>query len=206
MAAAAYDLSVFVNCPFDDRFRGLMRAMVFTIHDCGFIARSALEVYDSSQVRIDKITKIVSECKLGLHDISRTDLDPRFDLPRFNMPLELGIFLGAKWLGLPKQRKKVALVLDRERYRYQKFCSDIAGQDVEAHDDDPKTAVRVVRNWLRSARPEVAVPGGSKIFERYVDFLEDLPLYCEVLQLDPEELTFSDHTNLVVAWQTENEW
>ncbi len=201
-----YDLSVFVNCPFDEPFRDLMRAMVFTIHDCGFIARSALEVDDSSQVRIHKIIRIVSECRLGLHDISRTELDPHSDLPRFNMPLELGIFLGAKELGSPKQKRKSALVLDRERYRYQKYCSDIAGQDIAAHGDNPKDAIRVVRNWLSSSQPDVAVPGGAKIFERYSHFLEDLPPYCESLLLDPAELTFGDHTNLVVAWQNANQW
>ncbi len=49
-------------------------------------------------------------------------------LPRFNMPLELGIFLGAKRFGSQKQKQKNGLILDREKYRYQSFCSDIAGQ------------------------------------------------------------------------------
>lgn len=42
------------------------------------------------------------------------------------MPLELGLFLGAKRYGTGKQRTKLCLILDRERYRYQKYCSDIA--------------------------------------------------------------------------------
>jgi hypothetical protein len=43
-----YDRSVFVNCPFDRRYRPMLRAIMFAIHDCGFFARSALEVQDSS--------------------------------------------------------------------------------------------------------------------------------------------------------------
>lgn len=61
------------------------------------------------------------------------------------MPLELGIFLGAKQFGSSKQKRKKALILDREKYRYQGFCSDIGGQDVRAHGDDPEEAIRLVR-------------------------------------------------------------
>ena len=48
------------------------------------------------------------------------------------MPLELGIFLGAKRFGRAEQKGKVCLILDTERYRYQQFMSDIAGQDISA--------------------------------------------------------------------------
>ena len=52
------------------------------------------------------------------------------------MPLELGLFLGAKRFGGTDQRSKKALVLDREPYRYQTFISDIAGKDIHAHGGD----------------------------------------------------------------------
>lgn len=128
----SYSESVFLNCPFDEEYEPVFWAIVFTIHDCGFVARCALEVDDSSDTRIAKIYKLIEACELGIHDISRTELDSVNDLPRFNMPLELGIFLGAKRFGSAKQRKKKCLVLDRERYRFQKFCSDIAGQDIKS--------------------------------------------------------------------------
>jgi hypothetical protein len=123
---------VFVNCPFDQAYKHLFDAIVFAIHDCGFAARCALEASDSSEVRFQKICAIIAECRYGVHDISRTE--PNEDgLPRFNMPLELGVFLGAKVFGGRRDRAKVCLVLDAERYRYQKFCSDLAGVDIEAH-------------------------------------------------------------------------
>ncbi|MEK6375316.1 MAG: hypothetical protein AABO58_21790 [Acidobacteriota bacterium] len=87
------------NCPLDDVYRQLFEAVVFAVHDCGYIARCALEVDDASEVRIEKIAKIIASCKFGIHDISRTELDAGTDLPRFNMPLELGLFLGAKRFG-----------------------------------------------------------------------------------------------------------
>jgi hypothetical protein len=66
LAAAGYNLNVFVNCPFDDSYLPLMEALIFAIHDCGFIARSALEAEDSSEVRIDKIARIWFRTHSGL--------------------------------------------------------------------------------------------------------------------------------------------
>ena len=162
---------VFVNVPFDRPYRKLFRALVFAVHECGFVARCALEQDDSSRVRIDKLFDIIRDCPLGIHDLSRVTLDARNRLPRFNMPLELGIFLGAKRYGVPSQRKKSCLILERESYRYQKFCSDLAGQDVRAHGNTVDRAIRVTRNWLRTARPTNAMPGADHIVTRYLAFL-----------------------------------
>ena len=110
--AARYEDSVFINCPFDEEYEKLFQALVFAIHDCGFVARCALEASDSGEVRIKKILDIIDECKFGIHDISRTALSRNTKLPRFNMPLDLGLFLGAKQFdkkadrteGLPSSR------------------------------------------------------------------------------------------------------
>jgi hypothetical protein len=203
---AAGENHVFINCPFDTEYRPLFEAMVFAIHDCGFVPRAALEVDDGSQVRIDKIAGIIADSPLGIHDISRTEPDSASGLPRFNMPLELGMFLGAKRYGNPRQRRKLCLILDRDRYRYQKFCSDIAGQDIRAHGNDPATAIRIVRDWLRNASIDAAtlLPSGSRIASRYEIFRGDLPLVCELVGLEPDELIFNDLTMLISAWLSEN--
>ncbi len=93
---AAYEDSVFLNCPFDPAYQPLFQALIFAVHDCGYVARCALEVEDSGQVRIQKIEQIIADCRLAIHDISRTAPDPESQLPRFNMPLERGLFLGAR--------------------------------------------------------------------------------------------------------------
>ncbi|WP_206020694.1 hypothetical protein [Roseococcus sp. SYP-B2431] len=87
-----------------------------------------------------------------MHDISRTELDDVNALPRFNMPLELGLFMGAVRFGTGAQRRKVCLILDRERYRFQRFISDIAGQDIREHGDDVDRAIHALRSWL-AAQP-----------------------------------------------------
>lgn len=171
-----YDDRVFINVPFDRRYKKLFDALVFAVHDCGFLAHCALESDDGSRVRLDKLYAIIAECRYGIHDLSRVTLDTRYRLPRFNMPLELGIFLGAKRYGNPPQRKKSGLILERDLYRYQIYCSDISGQDIRAHDNTAETAIRAVRNWLRTARgPSVAIPSPRRIAERYITFRCDLP-------------------------------
>ena len=95
-----YDENVFINCPFDGEYQSLFQALVFSVQVCGFVPRSALELEDGSEVRIGKIVRIIAESRYGIHDLSRTGLDPESHLPRFNMPLELGLFLGAKYYGV----------------------------------------------------------------------------------------------------------
>lgn len=58
-----------------------------------------MELDDGGQTRIDKLYGLIGECRYGIHDLSRTELDDVNQLPRFNMPLELGLFLGAKRYG-----------------------------------------------------------------------------------------------------------
>ncbi len=123
---ASYKESVFINCPFDVDYKPIFNAIFFVIYDAGFVARCALEVSNAAQNRFNNILQIISECKYGIHDISRTELDSVNALPRFNMPLELGIYLGCKWFGNKTQRTESCLILDREPYRYQKFISDIS--------------------------------------------------------------------------------
>lgn len=201
MATGSYGYSVFINCPFDDSYRPLFEAVVFAVHDCGYIARCALEVTDASEVRIEKIARIIEGCKFGVHDISRTESDATTTLPRFNMPLELGLFLGAKRFGRGIQKQKSCLILDVERFRFQKFISDIAGQDISGHGGDRTRAIKIVRDWLNdAARGSTTIPGGTRIASRYEIFRNELPAACEKLHLRVDELTFNDYVVQVEEW------
>ena len=200
MKSSRYNDNVFLNCPFDSAYKQLFDAMVFAIHDCGFVARCALEEGDASQVRIDKIYNIIADCCYGIHDLSRTELDTNSGLPRFNMPLELGVFLGAKKFGIKEQKRKNCLILDKEQYRYQQFISDIAGQDVPAHNNDPEEIVKAVRNWLRTASKRQTIPSGSIIWARYQEFRGDLPQLAQECQLKVDELIFNDYTSVITRW------
>jgi hypothetical protein len=199
-----YRERAFINCPFDEQYKPLFEAIVFATSACGVKPRCALEIDDGSEVRIDKIFKIIAECKYGIHDISRTEVTSASGLPRFNMPLELGMFLAAKRFGAGRQQKKVCLILDSALYRYQQFISDIAGQDIQVHGNDAKVVIAVVRNWLRSASGLNNLPGGTDIFRRFQAFEQDLPTLCEKSRLIRAELTFNDSASIIADWLRDN--
>ena len=85
------------------------------------------------------------------------------------MPLEFGIFLGAKFLGEDEQKQKACLVFDEEPYRYQKYLSDVSGQDVASHHNDARVLTGKVRDWLAGFSEET-LPSGSIVWERYERF------------------------------------
>jgi hypothetical protein len=202
------DSSVFINCPFDAGYEPMLRALTFAVYDCGFIPRSALEDDNAAEVRYNKIVRIIEECRFGIHDISRVQLDRSTRLPRFNMPLELGLFLGAATYGNDRNRGKKCLILDRDRFRYQKFCSDISGQDIRAHSNNPARAISIVRDWLSipAARNDVVIPSGSRIAARFEFFEMELPDWSHGQQLEPSELTFTDQGRLIEEWLKAHPW
>ena len=203
-ASSEYDESVFINCPFDPQYLKIFYAVVFAVIDCGFIARCALETDDGGEVRVHKILRIIRECRVGIHDISRTEISASSKLPRFNMPLELGMFLGAKEYGNSRQSQKVCLVLDRDPYRYQKFISDIGGQDIHAHGTKVETVIKVVRNFLGSLQSGVIIPGPGVIHKRYLAFTAYLPALCAGVGVKKAELIFNDYRTLVQEWLKKN--
>jgi hypothetical protein len=203
---ADYERGVFINCPFDQGYRPLFDAIVFVVFVCGLIPRSALEIDDASQTRIDKIATLIGVCRWGIHDISRVELN-EYGLPRFNMPFELGLFLGARRFGSAGQRRKSCLVLDTDPFRFQRFISDISGQDITPHNDDPGRVMTAVRNWLSNSLPprEPIFPGGTEVKRLFDRFQGDLPALCGELRIEIRELTFADYARIVSTWLRNSE-
>ncbi len=141
--------------------------------------------------------KIIEDCKYAIHDISRTDLDAKNKLPRFNMPLELGIFIGCKkYLDADKSY----IIFDKTEYRYQKFISDIAGQDIRAHQNKPSIAVNKTRDYLRNVSRRTTIPSGNAIYTRFKKFNRNLPAICKQLNWDDKNLNFMDYYYCIKAW------
>lgn len=195
-----FEESVFINCPLDKPYLPLFNAIVFTVHNAGFRPRCALELSDGGLYRLEKIMNMIFECRYGIHDLSRTSLDRTTRLPRFNMPLELGLDLGCRRFGSEDHNRKVILILDTTPHRYQKFISDIAGQDVFAHAGVVEQVIKQVRNWLRTASGKNDIPSGAHIYRRYRLFSKTLPHLCKNLRLDRRDLPFVDFSYLVATW------
>ena len=192
---------VFINCPFDDAFAPSFRALVFAVLACDFRARCAREMDDGAETRIDKLYRIIDESRYSVHDLSRTELDPVNHLPRFNMPLELGLFLGAKRYGDEDQKQKRCLVLDITQYRYQMFISDLAGIDITAHAGDPRNMVASVRNWLVTVSRRKSIPSPVDTLRSYDRFTAALPDIVAEAGIDPNNILYADYERLVLAWR-----
>ena len=136
-----YYSNVFINCPFDAAYEGLFRAMIFAVHACRFTPRCAKEYNNSGDVRIEKIIRLMEESAYGIHDISLKDV-------RFNMPLELGIFIGCRRFGGKHHQLKNYLVLGDKPYDYQKYISDLSGQDIACHQATPEGIIKAILSLI----------------------------------------------------------
>jgi hypothetical protein len=192
--------SVFINCPFDAEYRPLFRAIGFTLLACGYRPRCALDFSDSGAVRFAEIVKMITQCDLSIHDISRVELDRESQLPRFNMPLELGADLGLRLEGPARQRQRKILILDAEAHRYDKTLSDISGMDIEAHGGEVRRVIKAVRDWLAANQLDGAglVPGAAAIAADHEAYLKVAPDIAAALRLDPhDDMPHVDYLHVV---------
>ena len=171
MPEPAFEKSIFINCPFDDDYQGILQAILFCIIYLGFAPRIATEQIDGGEIRLDKIIKLIEGSKYSIHDLSRSQSAAAGEFYRLNMPFELGLDFACRRYCRGKSEKRF-LVLEEKKFQYRAALSDLSGYDVDVHEGDPQVAVRKVRNWLE---PKVQgdVVGAKKIFTAYtVDFLE----------------------------------
>ena len=173
---------------------------MFAVRACGFRARCALEADDAGETRLDKIYRIIADARFGIHDLSRTELDEVTSLPRFNMPFELGLFLGSKRFGDDDQKSKRCIVFDTEPYRCQKFISDLSGVDVMAHGGDPRQMVECTRNFLVTTSRRKSIPATKRLLDSYDRFTVGLGDIAHNAELDEAKLVFPDYERLVVEW------
>lgn len=190
-----YGENVFINCPFDANYTRLFRAIVFTIHSLGLRPRCALDTTNAEN-RIHKLFRIIRESKYGIHDISRIQLDKAHNLPRFNMPFELGLDIGCKELNSGYKDKK-HLILETEPFRYQKFISDISGYDARSHGNKKNEVIQIVSDWLRTELNRHDLPNGKQIIDDYKIFEID---FAEAKKDLPKQPSFPDFSHTVAKW------
>jgi hypothetical protein len=85
--------AVFLNIPYDQKFRSLYLAYIAGLVHLGFVPRVTLGLPGGAR-RLDKIFAEIQGCRYSIHDLSRVGLDRNPpSTPRFNMPFELGLSL-----------------------------------------------------------------------------------------------------------------
>jgi hypothetical protein len=166
----AFEKNVFVNCPFDKDYYGLLRPILFTVIYLGLRPRIALERSDSGESRITKIIGLIRESKFAIHDLSRLKARKAGEYFRLNMPFELGVDVGCRNFGAGKLAHKRCLILEAEKYRYQAALSDLSGSDIAVHKNEPEQVVTEIRNWFaEQCCPSAAGP--SKVWGAFNDFM-----------------------------------
>lgn len=165
-----FEKNVFVNCPFDEQYLPLLRPLLFTVIYLGLKPRISLEAIDSGELRLAKIVSLIRESKFSIHDLSRSEAAVIGELYRLNMPFELGIDFGCRLFGDVHHQGKRTLILEARSHRYKAAISDLAGADVDCHENTPYKVIGLVRNWLKNVCLANAV-GPARIASAFTDFM-----------------------------------
>ncbi len=113
------------------------------------------------------------------------------------MPLELGLFLGARRFGGKKHKIKEYLIFDQEQYRYEKFISDLKGHDIHCHGNQPQKIISPIRNFLAEVAKNEKILASTTIFNRYLAFLKWLEKYCKKMNLSRKDLSFGIFSHFI---------
>ena len=170
--------NVFINCPFDEPYLDMFRAVVFTVLYARCIPRCTLEGSDCGELRLNRIFRLIGECPRAIHDVSRVELDEKTELPRFNMPFELGLFFGAKYFGGQSCPERPCLIFQKKPHDHDLCLSDISGCDPVAHKNSVRTMIRRVWAWLRPGPVADEEKSAQAVYELYRLFDKDFETFC----------------------------
>lgn len=149
---------------------------------------------------MNEIKALIKNSRYSIHDLSRIEPISEGDLPRFNMPFELGIDVGCKTYY--KNNKKY-MILEKDPYRFKKVISDISGQDIFTHNNEPYDLVKIVRNWIKIIFQRRAITSAKIIWDAYNEFNFDLKEQMESEDLNPENIwaiPFNELIQIIRTW------
>jgi hypothetical protein len=164
--------AVFLNIPYDDRFRRQYLAYIVGLSQLGLQPRATLGI-PGGERRLDRILALIQSCRYSIHDLSRVELDRNPPpTPRFNMPCELGLTI--TWQKLNPSRH-TWFVFESHRRRLQKSLSDLDGTDPNIHGATVEGVMRELCNAFVRRRGAVpSVPDMMKTYRRVVRQLDDV--------------------------------
>jgi hypothetical protein len=126
--AASRTQSVFLNVPFDRRYRPLFLSLVAGLTGLGRTPRCVLEVPSSGTARLERIFDLIARSGASIHDLSRASLSGPLRVPRFNMPFELGLAYA-----VARRGRHSFFLFEEKPYRLQASLSDLNGHDPHIH-------------------------------------------------------------------------
>ncbi len=152
--------AVFLNIPFDAEFRSLYIAYIVGLIQLGMVPHLASEIAGGER-RLNRIFQLIQGCRYSIHDLSRIEVSGApVAVPRFNMPLELGMTI--TWSTLNPD-VHTWFVWESEPHRLQRSMSDLNGTDVCIHHGTPEGALSGLRDSFRRDDPPT-VPQMLKVY------------------------------------------
>ena len=122
--------AVFLNIPYDEKFRRLYLAYISGLIHLGLDPHATIEI-PGGRNRLDKIIDLIRSCRYSIHDLSRVELDRTPPAtPRFNMPFELGLAVASAHVDSAPHDWFVFETVHR---RASKSLSDLSGTDPNVH-------------------------------------------------------------------------
>jgi len=165
--------TVFLNIPYDEKFRRLYLAYITGLIHLDLRPRTTIEI-PGGRNRLDKIIELIRSCRYSIHDLSRVQLDripPA--TPRFNMPFELGLAVAsAKLDSFPHDW----FVFESVHRRVSKSLSDLSGSDPNIHHGTVEGVMRELGNaFVRKSRDErYSVPEMMRTYRHVANLVEHL--------------------------------
>lgn len=188
------DNAIFINCPFDDEYLPLLRAMLFVARFYGLEIKIASSELDSKSNRLTRIIALMKESKYSVHDLSKLRSNKEGEYYRMNMPFELGLDYGIGG------DEKVFLIFENEPYKLKIALSDINGWDVRPHLDKPETLVMEFRRWIvvnRDLPPTLKSFSSSDIWYKYNDFYGSFSDYMTIHHLKDKEISIPEYLEFI---------
>jgi hypothetical protein len=151
---------VFLNVPYDEEFSSLYVAYIVGLYQLNLVPHLSSEIPGGDR-RLSRIFKLIQSCRYSIHDLSRVEVSVAATaVPRFNMPLELGMTI--TWANLHPNRH-TWFVWESEPYRLQKSASDLNGTDPYVHNGTAEGVLRELCNAFRRDR----MPSVPRMLEDY---------------------------------------
>ncbi len=132
---------VFFNVPYSRSYERLLVALTVAAVAMGRVPRLTFDVPEVGEGRLRRIRRLMSECRVSVHDLSHATCRPS----RFNLPFELGLAVALRL----ETGDHEFHVLESKAHRLQRTLSDLNGIDAKVHQRDPWRAIRAMLSIIR---------------------------------------------------------
>ncbi len=133
--------AVFLNVPFDQGYESKFVALIATVVAARLVPRCALELPERGEGQLGRIRKLLGDCALSIHDLSR----PR----RFNMPFELGLAVA-----LHERADHEYILLAASRAQFERALSDLKNVAPLEHHHGARILIARLADSLGAPKPE----------------------------------------------------